>query len=645
MHMRQTSKMKPPTASIYKMAGTKAIAIGCICGILSSATQSVGLTLQRKWYVLEEQQQQHRKHLWRVGLLLFLLANVFGSSVQITTLPLVILSSLQAIGLVFNSIFATLILHEAFSNWSLAGTIFVSLGALFIAFFGAIPEPNHTLPELVQLLKRPNFILWMIVSFVLILLLRLLILLTNVLQLTNRPVTTSLSITPDDNDYNTLYTFTDCLESQPYHLKLSLAIKEKFNTINSRINLTLIKGLLYGLISGILSAHSLLMAKSAVDILVTAILSKSSKDLHHWETYFIVLAFLTFAISQLYFLNRGLELTSTSILYPLVFCTYNIINIFNGLIYFNQWGSLSNKQAMIIAFGTLLIIIGVLCLSWRLDSKSSIDHNNNNNNIPTPDSNSFFFSSKSSNNDHLSHNNLSTDTENTPLLSSVMKNTPNQSHRKKKLSRYTSDDINNRVPSPPQQKKHTDASFPSIINDREGEYISFGSPKIMSSSRPNIPSILTGFNGLSVQGQPSPLNLSPGSFSYNLSKSYSNSSSNSGLPSQTDEYIKITKKSPIQIAKKISSKISNRIALSSPISKTRTTSLKSRNKINHTNDNNTNSNQDYKKHHRLKSFSPPLNNDLTKPPSLKSTNGKYKHSKRLSYEQTELLNQLQNNTI
>jgi hypothetical protein len=101
-------------------------------------------------------------------MLLFIVANILGSSVQITTLPLVILSPLQASGLVFNSICATLILSEPFTRYSLIGTILVSIGAALIAVFGALEEPAHSLDELLELFVRKIFILWMILQLILV---------------------------------------------------------------------------------------------------------------------------------------------------------------------------------------------------------------------------------------------------------------------------------------------------------------------------------------------------------------------------------------------------------------------------------------------------------------------------------------------
>lgn len=305
---------------------SKAVVLGCTVGVLSLATQSVGLTLQRKSHIQEDEKPPHiprrpayRRHMWQTGLLLFLLSNVIGSSVQITTLPLVILSPLQAVGLVFNSIFSSLLLDEPFTQFAMLGTVLVALGALAVAFFGVVPEPHHNLAELLILLHRKPFVIWMLCTFVLMAGIMLLI-----------------------------------------HVSKTWAPHPKHP---DRLNL--LRGMLYGVICGTLSAHSLLMAKSAVEIIVRGF-SDQWKDLWQYQSWAIVGCFLFFAISQLYFLNCALHLCSTSVIYPLNFCIYNIITIMNGLIYFEQTSKLSTVNYVLIALGTLLILAGVVCLSWRL---------------------------------------------------------------------------------------------------------------------------------------------------------------------------------------------------------------------------------------------------------------------------------------
>lgn len=251
---------------------------------------------------------------------MFIVANILGSTVQISTLPLPVLSTLQAAGLVFNSICATLILSEPFTRWSLAGTSLVTTGAILIATFGAIPSPAHNLDELLVLLARQPFIVWMICQALFVV---------------------------------TLAVATD--------------VTNRMSSISHSSRFRLIRGISYGVISGDLSAHALLFAKSAVELLIKTIAGRN--QFVYWQSWAIVLALVSLALCQLYYLHRGLKLVSTSVLYPLVFCVYNIIAILDGLIYFDQTSFISPLRACIISLGTLILLSGVLALSWRLSDE------------------------------------------------------------------------------------------------------------------------------------------------------------------------------------------------------------------------------------------------------------------------------------
>lgn len=312
------------------------IAVGIVVGLLSTCVQSVGLTLQRKSHMLEDEKQDHehrrpayRRRRWQVGMLLFLVANIVGSTIQIVALPLPLLSTLQASGLVFNSLLASLILKESWTWRTAYGTVFVAGGAVLISMFSALPEPSHNLQQLVQLLGYRSFLVWFILSLVFV----------------------GAILVAD-------FTMRKCI---PLNRAESPRVQ-------------LVRGMSYGCASGILSAHALLLAKSAVELIVRSI-QDHSNQFSNFRSWLLILAFLILALSQLYYLHLGLRLISTSILYPFVFCVYNIVAILDGLIYFRQTDKLPPLNAGLIALGTVILLAGVLALSWRLeDEQEDKDH-------------------------------------------------------------------------------------------------------------------------------------------------------------------------------------------------------------------------------------------------------------------------------
>lgn len=284
--------------------------------------------MQRKSHMLEDGREAHlpkrapfRRRRWQIGMALFLFSNIVGASVQITTLPLPLLSTLQASGLVFNALLATLLLHEAFTLRTTIGTVLIVGGAVLISFFSALPEPSHTLDQLLDLLGMRGFISWMATTLTLVLLIIIAI----------------------------------------------FAAPRVFPHVEDS-RMALIRGMAYGLISGVLSAHALLLAKSAVELLVRTV-ADHHNQFDRYQSWLILVAFLVMSLTQLYYLHQGLKLVTTSILYPFVFCVYNIVAIMDGLIYFRQMDRLSVLHALLIALGTAILLTGVLALSWRLSEE------------------------------------------------------------------------------------------------------------------------------------------------------------------------------------------------------------------------------------------------------------------------------------
>ncbi|KAH8695040.1 hypothetical protein BGW36DRAFT_428933 [Talaromyces proteolyticus] len=316
------------------------IAVGVLVGLISTSLQAIGLTLQRKSHLLEDEKSPYelrrppyKRRRWQLGMLMFVVANIVGSTIQITTLPLPVLSTLQSSGLVFNTISATLILGEPFTKYSFLGTALVCIGAVLIATFGAVGEPAHTLDQLLELLHRRPFIAWMVVTGLIV-----------VFVLAGSRLIKTLS---SPNNFKSRF------------IKLNGALitpsRGKFY-----------RGLAFGFCSGVLSAHTLLLAKSAVELLVRTVVDHVNQ-FNRWQSWLILIGMVCLALTQLYYMHRGLKLCSTSVLYPFVFCVYNIIAILDGLIYFRQASQLAGFHAGLIALGTIVLLGGVLCLSWRLE--------------------------------------------------------------------------------------------------------------------------------------------------------------------------------------------------------------------------------------------------------------------------------------
>ncbi|RHZ79634.1 hypothetical protein Glove_143g61 [Diversispora epigaea] len=310
------------------------IILGITIAVFTSFIQSLGLTIQRKSHVLNEKihpkelrRSACRRPLWHLGFDTYIISNIIGSIFSIGYLPIIILAPLGAVTLIFNALFAKLLLGDVFSKQSLLGTIFIIIGAIMIALFGMVKAPSHSLDDLIELYKRPTFIAYFSIIEIIVFVL---------LFVSKRGESILNKMSRSERDP---------IFGWPWK------------------RLQTVIGITYGMVGGMISSQSLLFAKSGIELLLLTISSKNQFDKP--LSWIIVTALVVTALLQLYYLNKGLRMCDTVILVPLSFCTYNVSTIFNGLVYYNQWDKLRWYQILLVIIGISILLCGVLVLSWR----------------------------------------------------------------------------------------------------------------------------------------------------------------------------------------------------------------------------------------------------------------------------------------
>ena len=104
------------------------LVIGITIAISTSFVQSLGLTVQRKSHVINEntypkelRRSACRQPLWHLGFDTYIISNIIGSTFSIGYLPIVILAPLGAVTLVFNAFFAKILLGDVFTKRTIIG--------------------------------------------------------------------------------------------------------------------------------------------------------------------------------------------------------------------------------------------------------------------------------------------------------------------------------------------------------------------------------------------------------------------------------------------------------------------------------------------------------------------------------------------
>ncbi|CAO3679522.1 unnamed protein product [Umbelopsis vinacea] len=301
--------------------------------LTASVLQAFAITLQRQLHIFNDaeppelQQFAFRRPMWVTGFLVYTIANIIGSIFTIGYLPIVVLAPVGAMNLVFNAIFAKVMLGDAFTKRTAYGTLLIVIGAVLIGGFGVVQEPNHTLDDLIRLYKRPTFIAYFaVVEFFIV---------------------AGLA-------------FTHIVERK--HKSMQMSLSEQ--TIMSHPNIKSLLGISYGVFGANISSQAMLFAKSGLELLILSIFQGQNQFIYPL-TWVLVAALIVTALLQLYYLNKGISLCDTVILVPLNFCSFNVSCLFNGLVYYDQWERLFWWQIVCVLFGIVILVSGVLVLSWR----------------------------------------------------------------------------------------------------------------------------------------------------------------------------------------------------------------------------------------------------------------------------------------
>lgn len=391
------------------------IPLGIFIGLLASFVQSLGLAVQRRSHVhnsqLPEQDQkvEHRRPLWLIGFAIFLTSNVFGSFIQIASLPVVILAPLGAVSLLWNALFARLLLRPRM----LLGTALIAGGAALIAIYGIVPETTRSLDELMALFARPAFIIWFCAEgFILLVCLvvthgieysykRQLEAAAYSLLQANRDSPLSSSCTSaHDSPLNSPTPLPPICAQQPsipstglteeqvngsFASEVTPLLDPKYGRLSStksalpnskfsslvHVQLPgrtpLLLALAYAAASGTLSGLCLIFAKSGVELLVLTF--GGVNQFFRWEAWILVGGLVIFALGQLWYLNRGLRLADPAFVCPSAFCFYNFSSIINGLVYFDQLGQLPGWRLILVIVGMFVLLAGV----WAVSAQANVD--------------------------------------------------------------------------------------------------------------------------------------------------------------------------------------------------------------------------------------------------------------------------------
>ncbi|CED83493.1 Uncharacterized conserved protein [Phaffia rhodozyma] len=360
--------MTEPPSDQTATDGPISLWVGISIGLVSSFVQSLGLTIQRKSHTINQQAHpdnrkvEWKRPLWLIGFAIFITSNVLGTIFQVGALPIVVLAPLGAISLLWNALFARFLLGDSFTRFMILGTILITTGAILIATFGVVPEPSHTIDDLVRLFGRPQ---WTTYISILAAAVVLALVTSHILEhfmwkrIDSQPGPIQLPVSPSLGPTRPLPSTASPSKpcSDDGTSSESPCAPNACSSPERRTQLLL--SLSYAAISGTLSGLCLLIAKSAIELLLITISHPSSNQFNSLTTVYLVVSLVILALAQLIYLNKALRLASPTAVCPVAFSFYNVSSVFGGLVYFNQLNVLTDLSVALVCVGVAVLLAGV----------------------------------------------------------------------------------------------------------------------------------------------------------------------------------------------------------------------------------------------------------------------------------------------
>ncbi|KAG2231096.1 hypothetical protein INT48_003465 [Thamnidium elegans] len=314
--------------------------IGIFVSLGASFMDALGLNILKLDHVKEAKREQEQQRgdcgrpLWHLGLYTYIASQLIGSTIALNYLKTQWVAPLGSVALIFNFIFAKLLVNTKITRKDVLGTCVVVASVIWIVVFGGMyngDDQSISLESLKVKFMRPIFIIYF----------------------------SALNI----------IAFSGLIISIWSNWAISDETRKSKSQIFRNMNQKKMKhivGLMFSIEGGLLASETLLLAKSGVKLFTLSIQSQVNQ-FNDNASRFILLALLVTAILQVYCLNTALKLYSSVVVVPVFYGTYTALGLVNTIIYLDEIGNYPPWAIALVFVGIGVLIYGVYLLSSKPD--------------------------------------------------------------------------------------------------------------------------------------------------------------------------------------------------------------------------------------------------------------------------------------
>ncbi|KAF4324239.1 hypothetical protein BBO99_00000909 [Phytophthora kernoviae] len=288
---------------------------GFLISLIFSVLNSVGINLQKlsmtRNDASEEKKATLKQPLWMLGFGLVCLGSLLDF-VAFGMAPQTLLAPLAALSLVWNMLIAPIFHKEKVTRQNMLATAIIFTGVTLTVIFAGHSTPSYELDDLIRLYQQPAMYAYitLIVCFL-----------------------------------GALFYFCRYIEA----------------THNYEDGLFHI--ICYGGIAGTFGGQSVLLAKSTVELLKSAIWGDSGFYMFTQFTSYVIVAGMGACLGfQIHFLNGGLARFDALVVVPVYQSFWILMSVLGGIMYFEEYVNMTRTQMLMFTIGGFVTILGIIVL-------------------------------------------------------------------------------------------------------------------------------------------------------------------------------------------------------------------------------------------------------------------------------------------
>ncbi|ORX91639.1 hypothetical protein K493DRAFT_378351 [Basidiobolus meristosporus CBS 931.73] len=285
--------------------------IGFAVSLCASIIDAFGTNLMKRDHsrnaALPPEQRKHEflRWGWLLGLFCYVGSQVIGSTIALNFLRTQWVAPLGSIALIFNFIFARLLVGTPITRNDLYGTAIVICSVVWVVVFGGLRNGD---------------------------------------------------------DCITIGAFVFAIITKR---RLSKKQENWLVKPSEEIRLHRLVGISFACIGGLFASETLLLAKSGIRLLVISLSTKN--QFTDALSICIVIGLIFTAVIQLYCLNSALKFANSVVVIPLFYCFYTCVGLLNTCVYLDQFETYPWWVLLLVLLGVIALVFGVRLLSKSRD--------------------------------------------------------------------------------------------------------------------------------------------------------------------------------------------------------------------------------------------------------------------------------------